>query len=136
MTTTTSPTDTTDQTSTSLIPPVDGRVRISLAGAGLLALTGSVLTAIYVRNQARARAREFAWVAMLRSGAGAWPGPRRALPLGGVGGSLLVLSAIAARRRAQAQMHMRSDRPAARDVLLGVALGLGAINVLGRAGRA
>jgi len=122
--------------------------QVTLAGAALLALTGSVLTAIYVRKRAAARARKFAWLAFRAGAASTLSSPRRIAPFGGAGLSLLLGGLIVARRRrAQAATPMDTaqdtlaalqerlekyrvpHQPHLGDVLLGVALGMGAANM-------
>lgn len=107
----------------------DGRVRITLGSAAVLTLLGSAATAMWVRRRAR---RKMALILLARaaSGAGAaLPAPHQALPIGGAGGSLLLLALAAARlRRAQAPKRSR-DLPDVRDLLLGVALGMGLVGM-------
>jgi hypothetical protein len=133
----------------------DGRVRITLGGALLLTLLGSMATALYIRRQARARARQLIWFALMsRASSAIKPNARQIAPVGGVGGSLLVAALIAARvrnARAQESQHGLETRLAAlesqlqsrgsfaqprpRDMMIGMAIGMGISRVLGGRGK-
>ena len=110
----------------------DGRVRITLGSAAVLTIVSSAATAIWVRRRAR---RKLAWYMLARAaanGAGAaMPAPRQVVPLGGAGGSALLLALAAARLR-RAQQSRRSHDLNVRDLLLGVALGMGLVGMAGR----
>src|SRR5215831_5623983 len=76
----------------------DGRVRVTLGGAIVMTLLGSMATALYIRRQQRARARQVVLASVL-SRAALRPNARQIAPLGGGLGSLIVASLIAARIR-------------------------------------
>jgi hypothetical protein len=117
-----------------------GRVRITAGAAMLLTLASSAFTALYVRRRAHERAKRLALVAF-KAGAvsAALPRARRLAPLGGAGGSLLLASILIGRAR-RAQAHATPppapvQRTHPRELLLGIALGLGAANALARRSR-
>src|SRR5438067_849570 len=72
---------------------------VGVGAAMALTVGASIATAIFVRNRARARARQAAWM-MLRMAAArqALPLARRTAPFGG-GGALLLGALMAARAR-------------------------------------
>jgi hypothetical protein len=121
-----------------------------------MTLTGSVLTAIWVRRRQRTRTRKLAMamVAVRLASAALAPRARQIAPLGGAGGSVLLASLLMSRlrqtraqpeapsgdfgRRLGALLALRearvaSDRPHPRDILLGIAVGLGIAGALSRA---
>jgi hypothetical protein len=131
----------------------DGRVRVTLGGALLLTLVGSMATALYIRRQQRASARQLV-LASLMSRAAIRPSARQIAPLGGGVGSLIVASLIAARIRnaraqeshhglqqrlqaleTQLQSHGSFSQPRARDMMIGMVGGMVISRMLGGRGK-
>jgi hypothetical protein len=121
----------------------DGRVRVTLGGAIMMTLLGSMATALYIRRQQRARARQLILANMMSNATSFRPSPRQIAPLGGGLGSLILAGVIAARIRnaraqesqnglqqrlhaleSQLQSHGSFTQPRARDMMIGLGIGV------------
>jgi hypothetical protein len=128
----------------------DGRVRITLGGAIVMTLLGSMATALYIRRQQRARARQIILANMISNASSFRPNARQIAPLGGGLGSLILASLIAARIRSaraqepphglqqrlqaiesQLQSHGSFSQPRARDMMIGMGIGIGLSRIIG-----
>jgi hypothetical protein len=132
----------------------DGRVRITLGSAIMLTVLGSLATALYMRRKARARARQLILLSLLSNARSTLrPNAGQIAPLGGVGGSLLLAALIGARIRAERSQHAQHDlqhrlkaleaqltahgssgQPRARDMMIGLVIGIVLSRLMGRAG--
>jgi hypothetical protein len=130
------------------------RPQVSLGAAIMLTLCTSVAAALFARRRAQARARKLAWLLLAgRNLSSAVPTTRQTGAFGGAGGALLVSALMLARARAsrshtrmddlherlamlQAQIdrHRTSERQSTRDLLLGAAVALGLVGLIGRIG--
>jgi hypothetical protein len=137
---------------------VRGPQGVGVGTALALTMGASVATFIYMRRRARARVQRLAWLAIRATLVRALlvavlpRAARGAATFGGLGGGVLAAAVLRDRmRRAssqttidelservaqlQAQVDARSalKRPAPRDLIMGIAIGLGAAGIIGRA---